>query len=113
MLSNKIMLSDEIFRDITENRFKSLKYPLNLKKKDNIWCCGNQLSTYELITKIFNNYILNEANNIVNIHRLYNIVKNDQETYGVYASNNCWTPKFTDTQLLNLTLEFDKLIYNN
>ena len=59
-----------------------------------------------------NYFLLNEANNITNIHKLYNIVKNDQETYGLYASNNCWTPKFTDTQLLNFTLEFDKLIYN-
>ena len=64
-------------------------------KKGNYWYNGNQQSTYELC--IYIQYKLNKSDEWMN--NIYNIVKNDEKTYGTFADLNNWSHIFTDDQL--------------
>ena len=83
------------------NRNKSL-YPGCILKQDvnGYWYSGNQVSTYEVVTKLCNkDCSISRETRDGWVDTLYKTVNADPKKYGTYAGLDNWSPVFTDAQL--------------
>ena len=74
-------------------------------KKEGVYVCHKQLSTYEMIRKIMISLTKTEKYdpNINNLEKdILKELKTDSNKYGNYIDNNGWSPKFSDEQMNNI-----------
>ena len=65
------------------------------------WSSGNQVSTYEIISRLGQQHThLDREARAQWIRETYLEIKGDQAKYGSYAGNNSWSPRFTTAQLV-------------
>ena len=101
-------MTETIYTIITKKGTKIHPYPLLYKNENDIWTAKNQISSYELISKLVVD--INGIDNKTLISSINNKVYVNPKLYGSYANNNSWSPVLTENQLLNfITLLYIKL----
>ena len=97
-------VKEKLYLFVLEPNMGNIERPFFYKLKSGMWTSHNQLSSFELITKISNylfkksryNYDRNRVQLMVNL-----IIETDQEKYGIYKTTDDWAVIFTDNQLNN------------
>lgn len=101
-------MTDTIYTIITKKGTKIHPYPLLYKNDNNMWKAKNQISSYELISKLVVD--IKDIDDKTLISSINNKVYGNPNVYGFYADNNSWSPVLTENQLLNfITLLYIKL----